>query len=98
MSLLKLRLGAQSDNISCKDGVISYRAKGIYCKSGVLNAKVLCEDKRVTDILIFSWRSFRNCEDENFEETGPVSDSLKSAVRQAISITDKNVKRVESTS
>ena len=54
ISLLKLKLGAQSDNTSCKDSLILYRAKDIYCKTGgVLNAKVLCEDKRITDILIF---------------------------------------------
>jgi len=53
ISLLKLKLGTQSDSISCKDSVMRYRAKYIYCKSGVLNAKALREDKSVTDSLIF---------------------------------------------
>jgi hypothetical protein len=46
--------------------------------------------------LWYFWRSFRNCEDENFEERDSASDSLKGAVRQAISITDETVKRVGS--
>ena len=31
----------------------TFIAKDIHCKSVFLNAEVLCEDKRVTDILIF---------------------------------------------